>query len=104
MAELIAPQGKICSIVDTSKSVDINKLKAKSVTFIWEFMFTRSMFNTSDIEKQHEILTQITSLVDEGKIKSTLTKTYEGFNVDNFKEAHRVTERGTNIGKIAITY
>lgn len=34
MAELIAPQGKICSIVDTSKSIDINKLKAKSVTFI----------------------------------------------------------------------
>ncbi len=104
MAELIAPQGKICSIVDTSKSIDINKLKAKSVTFIWEFMFTRSMFNTSDIEKQHQILTKIASLVDDGKIKSTLTKIYEGFSVDNFKEAHRVSESGKAVGKIAINF
>lgn len=104
MAELIAPQGKICSIVDTSQSIDINKLKAKSVTFIWEFMFTRSMFNTSDIEKQHKILTKIAYLIDNGKIKSTLTKTYEGFNVDNFKEAHKLSESGKAVGKIAISF
>jgi len=104
MAELIIPQGKICSIVDTSQSVDINKLKTKSVTFIWEFMFTRSMFKTSDIEKQHKILTKIASLVDDEKIKSTLTKTYEGFSVDNFKEAHKVSESGKAVGKIAISF
>lgn len=104
MAELIAPQGKICSIVDTTEDVDINKLKPKSVTFIWEFMFTRAMFNTSDIQKQSNILTQIASLVDEGKIKTTLSKTIEGFNVDSLKEAHELTESGNNIGKIAIKF
>lgn len=67
-------------------------------------MFTRSMFTTSDIEKQHKILTKIASLIDNGKIKSTLTKTYKGFNVDNFKEAHRLSESGKAVGKIAIDF
>ena len=104
MAELIAPQGKICSIVDTSENVDLNMIKAKSVTFIWEFMFTRAMFNTDDIEKQSVILTKIASLIDEQKIKTTLTKTIKGFSVENLKEAHKITEYGKNIGKIAITF
>ena len=104
MAELIAPQGKICSIVDTSEAIDINKLKAKSITFIWEFMFTRSMFNTCDIQKQSDILTQIASLIDEKKIKTTLSKTIKGFNTNTLKEAHKLTESGKNIGKIAIEF
>lgn len=104
MVELIAPQGKICSIVDTSTPVDINKLKPKSATFIWEFMFTRSMFNTSDMERQSNILNELSSLVDEGKIKTTLSETYEGFTVENMKEAHRLSESGKAIGKIAIQF
>jgi len=104
MVELIAPQGKICSIVDSTGSIDINKLKSKSVTFVWEFMFTRTMFNTEDIVKQHKILTQIATLVDEGKIKTTLSKTIEGFSVKSFKEAHKLSESGKTIGKIAITF
>lgn len=104
MAELIAPQGKICSIVDTTEAVDINKLKPKSVTFIWEFMFTRAMFNTEDIREQSNILSQIASLVDEGKIKTTLSKTIEGFSVKSLKQAHELTESGNNIGKIAISF
>jgi len=104
MVELIAPQGRICAIVDTSSDVDISKLKSKSVTFSWEFMFTRSMFNTEDIEEQSHILERIASLVDEGKIKSTLTKTLNGFSVETFKEAHKIAQTGKAIGKIAITF
>lgn len=104
MVELIAPQGKICAIVDTTSNVDINKLKPKSVSFSWEFMFTRSMFNTEDIEEQHNILTKIAKLVDEGKIRTTLTKTMEGFSVENFKEAHEIAESGKAVGKIAIKF
>ncbi|WP_121627111.1 zinc-binding dehydrogenase [Poseidonibacter antarcticus] len=50
------------------------------------------------------ISTQIASLIDEGKIKTTLTKTIKGFSVKNLKEAHKITEYGKNIGKIAITF
>ncbi|RXJ98656.1 NADPH:quinone reductase [Arcobacter sp. CECT 8989] len=104
MAELIAPQGKICSIVDTNTPVDINKLKPKSASFMWEFMFTRPMLNTDDIKKQGEILSQIASLVDEGKIRTTLTKTINGFSVASIKKAHKISESGKAIGKIAIKF
>ena len=50
MVELIRPQGKICSIVE-SKGVELEKLQMKSATFIWELMFTRSMYATDDIAK-----------------------------------------------------
>ena len=37
MAEAIAPQGKICSIVETEEPLNLTLLKNKSVTFVWEF-------------------------------------------------------------------
>ena len=104
MAELIAPQGKICLLVDASEPLDINKFKLKSVSINWESMFTRTMFKTQDLKQQQEILTHISKLADEGKIKTTLNKTLEGFSVENIKEAHKLTQSGKNIGKIALTF
>ena len=40
MAQVIRPQGKICSIVGNRQPLDLNLLKSKSVTFAWEFMFS----------------------------------------------------------------
>ena len=54
----------------------MDKLKSKSAGFVWEFMFTRSMYQTADRIKQHEMLNKIAQLVDSGKITSTLNKTY----------------------------
>lgn len=104
MSELIAPQGSICSIVEFDGALDFSTLKAKSATFVWEFMFTRSMFKTADIEEQHNILKQMATLIDEGKIKTTLTQTIEGFNVESIKEAHKIVENGKSIGKLAIDF
>ncbi|ABG41150.1 Alcohol dehydrogenase, zinc-binding protein [Paraglaciecola sp. T6c] len=104
MVELIAPQGMISSIVEVNSKVDISPLAAKSAGFVWELMFTRSMFNTSDIVRQQDILAEIAQLLDQGSIKSTLTQTFNGFNVDTFKEAHSVIESGKSIGKTAVIY
>jgi zinc-binding alcohol dehydrogenase family protein len=104
MSELIVPQGSICSIVEFDGALDFSILKAKSATFVWEFMFTRSMFKTADIEEQHNILKQIATLIDEGKIKTTLTQTIEGFNVESIKEAHKIVESGKSIGKLVIDF
>lgn len=104
MCELIAPQGSICSIVDVQGELDFSILKSKSATFVWEFMFTRSMYNTEDIEEQKKILQNISALIDEGKIETTLTKTIEGFSVDSIKNAHKLVESGKSIGKIAIDF
>ncbi len=104
MAELIAPQGSICSIVASKENVDLNKLRDKSVTFIWEVMFTRSRLNTKDIRRQQDILKQMANLLDEGKIKTTLNQSIHGFSVENFKKAHSLIEGGKTIGKIAIVF
>lgn len=104
IAEIIKPQGHIVSITASSKPLNLNLLKSKSVTFSWELMYTRSMFSTEDMEKQHEILNKIAELLDAGTIKSTLTTTLEGFTVDNLKKAHQMQESGKTIGKTVILF
>lgn len=104
MAELIAPQGMIASIVEFEGNVNLSKLQGKSAGFVWELMFTRSLFKTEDMKKQHQILSQISNLVDCGRIKTTLTQSINGFTLESIKEAHKQIETGKTIGKIAINY
>lgn len=104
IAELIKPQGHIASITGSSNPVALNLLKNKSVSFSWELMFTRSMFQTEDQLEQHNILNTVSLLLDQGMLKTTLNKTLHGLEVKNFKEAHALLESGKTIGKIAITF
>lgn len=103
MAELIKPQGKICSIVETAQPVDLNLLKNKSATFAWELMFTRSMFQTADMTEQHHILDRIGKLVDEGVLKTTLNESLSPINAANLRQAHAQLEAGGTIGKIVLS-
>lgn len=107
MAEVIAPQGKICSIVPADKaswtgSLDMDLLFAKSVTFVWELMFTRSMFQTKDMIKQHDLLNKLADLIDNGKLKTTLTERLEPINAKNLRAVHEKMETGRSIGKIVL--
>jgi len=104
IVELIKPQGHISSITGSSTPVALNKLKNKSVSFSWEVMFTRSMYQTDDMIEQHHILNKVASLLNNGTLTSTLHTTLHGFTVENLKEAHRLLESGKAIGKIAIGY
>ncbi len=103
-AEIIKPQGHIVSITGSSKPLNLDVLKTKSVTFSWESMFARSMFATDDMEQQHKILNKIASLLDSGTLKSTLTTTLNGFTVENLKKAHEMQESGKTIGKTVIKF
>jgi NADPH2:quinone reductase len=102
--ELIKPQGSIGSISDPAEAVNLRQLKGKSVSFHWELMFTRSMFETDDIQHQHEILNTVATHLNEGKLKTTLTETLEGFTVENLKKAHNQLESGSTIGKLVIKF
>lgn len=102
MVEAIAPQGFICAIVETAGKVDLGALKNKSVTFAWEFMFTRAIFQTADMIEQHRLLTDLAGLLDEGKVTPTMTKQMHGFEAKNFREAHQLLEEGKMIGKLVI--
>lgn len=102
MAESIKPQGKICSIVDAKKELHLNVLKSKSVAFVWELMFTKAMYETEDMVTQHEILSEVAKLIDEGKIKTTVTTTLSPINAENVRKAHQMIESGKTIGKIVL--
>jgi NADPH2:quinone reductase len=103
MSELIAPQGIICSIVEPEDTLDLNLLKSKSAHFVWEFMFTRSMYKTADMIEQHNLLNRIAELIDTGKIKTSLSKTLSPINAENLRLAHTQIETGKTIGKIVLT-
>ncbi|WP_119079395.1 zinc-binding alcohol dehydrogenase family protein [Chitinophaga alhagiae] len=104
MADLIKPQGHIVSITGSSTPVALNKLKSKSVTFSWELMYTRSSFQTEDMQEQHKILNQVANLLDNGTLVTTLSTTLHGLTANTLKEAHRLQESGKAIGKTVILY
>lgn len=100
--ELLAPMGKI-ALIDDPQSVDIKKLKPKCLSLHWEFMFTRSMFNTIDMIEQHHLLNKISELIDQGYIQTTVGKDLGTINAKNLRLAHEEIESGKSIGKIVLT-
>ncbi|MFG2846469.1 zinc-binding alcohol dehydrogenase family protein [Kitasatospora sp. NPDC048296] len=101
-AEALNPFGQIVAI-DDFDTLEIGALKAKSISFHWEFMYTRSMFRTPDQATQHRILAQVARLVDAGLITTTATRDLGPINSANLREAHRLLESGTAIGKTTLT-
>jgi alcohol dehydrogenase len=99
MAKAIVPQGKITAIVESAQIPDIGLLKAKSVTFAWEFMFTRAMFQTPDMIQQHELLKEVAHLVDAGRLITTMTRHGGILSPATLAAAHRDQEAGRMIGK-----
>jgi NADPH2:quinone reductase len=103
IADVVAPQGCIGLVVGLRAPLDLELIKNKSASVHWEFMFTRSMFGTPDIVRQHEILTRSADLVDRGELHTTVTETLRPINATNLREAHRRLESGTTIGKLVLT-
>jgi zinc-binding alcohol dehydrogenase family protein len=103
MADIIRPQGRIVSIVENEKPLDLNLLKSKSATFVWEFVFTRSMYQTPDMEEQGQSLNRIAELVDSGKLRTTLTNPVSPINAVNLRTTHAQIESGRAIGKLVLT-
>ena len=93
--------GKI-ALIDDPQSIDIRKLKPKCLSLHWEFMFTRSMFNTVDISEQHNLLNKVSELIDQGYIQTTVGKNLGTINAKNLRIAHEELELGKSIGKIVL--
>ncbi|QET06184.1 zinc-binding alcohol dehydrogenase family protein [Cupriavidus pauculus] len=102
MAEAIAPQGKICSIVENAGPLAIGALKSKSATFVWEFMFTRAMYGTPDMIAQHKLLNEVARLIDAGRLQTTLGENLGTINAENLRRAHAMLEGGQTIGKLVL--
>ncbi|WP_142847615.1 zinc-binding alcohol dehydrogenase family protein [Telmatospirillum sp. J64-1] len=101
IANCIAPQGRL-ALIDDPASLDISLLKRKSVSIHWEFMFTRSLFGTADIEEQHKLLAEVSRLVDDGTLRTTLSDIFGTINAKNLIRAHALIESGKAKGKIVL--
>jgi len=101
MADVIKPQGRLCTIVETKGGVpvNINPFQRKSVAFCWELMFTRPMFQTPDMQAQHHLLDEVAGLLESGTLRTTRTTSFGQMNAENLRRAHAAVERGDMIGK-----
>jgi zinc-binding alcohol dehydrogenase family protein len=102
MGDVIKPFGRIASIVETSEPVDLGRLMRKSVSFSWELMFTRAIFQTPDMDTQHRILRQVAEWLDAGRLKSTVTETLSPISAANLRAAHAKVESGKMTGKLVL--
>jgi zinc-binding alcohol dehydrogenase family protein len=102
VVEAIAPQGKYSLIDDPTTPIDIMKFKRKAVSLHWELMFTRSLFNTTDMIEQHRILDRLAELVDAGTIRTTANENFGRISAENLRRAHALIESGRARGKIVL--
>ena len=98
IVELIKPRGHI-AMIDDPQNLDIAAIKLKALSFSWEFMFARSMFQTEDMDAQHKLLNRVADLLDEGKLTATANKHCGKISVANLRSALELQESGTAIGK-----
>lgn len=101
IVELMAPQGRF-GLIDDPKVLDANPLKRKSLSLHWELMFTRSLFHTADMGEQGKLLAEVSRLVDEGKVRTTLAEHFGTINANNLKRAHALIESNRAKGKIVL--
>jgi zinc-binding alcohol dehydrogenase family protein len=102
LPRLIAPQGRICSIVRMGKPVDLSLLQEKSASFAWEGMFTRSTFQTPDMEAQHGLLEDAAGLLESGVLVTTVRENLGKICAAHLKRAHQRIEQGHMVGKVVL--
>jgi len=101
VVDLIAPRGQI-AMIDDPGSLDVAKLKSKAISFHWECMFTRPMFETADMDAQRSLLCRVGQLVDAGKLRSTVTERLGRMAAASLIEAHKRQESGRGVGKLVL--
>jgi len=101
IAELIAPQGRF-GLIDDPAGFDIMLFKRKAVSIHHELMFTRPIYQTPDMAEQGRILNEVSRLVDQGKLRTTLSERLSPINATNLKHAHALIESGKARGKIVL--
>jgi len=101
-AKITKPQGKIGCIVRTMKPIDLQILHDKSIAVCLEGMFTRSTFQTADMEAQHLLLNEAAGLVEAGVLKGTMTQNLGKIDAATLRRAHQMLENGHVIGKLVL--
>jgi zinc-binding alcohol dehydrogenase family protein len=101
IAEFMAPQGKY-GLIDDPAEFNVAVFKGKAISVHWESMFTRSSFQTPDMIAQHNLLNDVSDLIDKGVLRTTMDQAFGTINAANLKRAHALLESGKSRGKIVL--
>ena len=101
LIEVLKPQGHF-GLIDDPKTLDVMPMKRKALSLHWELMFTRAIYETPDMIKQHELLNRVADLIDQGVLKTTLGENFGTINAENMRRAHALVESGRAKGKIVL--
>lgn len=102
-SRLLKPFGKIGSIVEPKKDLNMTTLKNKSGALVWEYMFAKTDAGYQ-LDSQGKILQLLVKLLASQKIHSTLTKIIPGFSPEAIFMAHQMLEKNDTVGKIVVHY
>ncbi|MEK8031751.1 zinc-binding alcohol dehydrogenase family protein [Ideonella sp. DXS29W] len=97
----LKPQGSL-AVIDDMHGLDVMKLKTKSIALHWELMFTRSLFETPDMDQQGQLLAEVARLVDAGQLRTTVHTTLAPIHAANLRQAHALIESGSAQGKVVL--
>ena len=73
----------------------------KSIALGFEFMFTRSLFETADMQAQHDILNEVSRLLDASVLECILTESFGLLTPENLRRVHARVESRAMIGRLA---
>ncbi|MEE9211544.1 MAG: zinc-binding dehydrogenase [Phycisphaeraceae bacterium] len=96
--DCVAVNGRIVSIVGGNSPRLTEALFFKNASLHYEFMGTPTVHGIRP-QSQGEILRTVCELVDAGKLKPHVSRT---FTLEQLPEAHRLQESGHTVGKIAV--
>jgi zinc-binding alcohol dehydrogenase family protein len=101
LIECLAPLGHICVILagDPARQLDVSGLFTLRGSLSFEFMFSRPRYEVEP-QKQGEILNEVSRLLDEGTLRSTMT---ESMSWRDIQDAHGRIETMHTIGKLVLT-
>ena len=101
IAAVVAPAGRI-GLIDDPDPFDLSAIKGKSASLHWESMFTRAVFETADMQAQHDLLNEASGMLESGAMQTTLADHYGPINAANLRRAHALIESGRARGKIVL--
>ena len=103
VGKIIKPQGRVCSLLPLQNPLP-GSFFGKSVTFSYELMYTRSVYETDDWIKQHEYLTELKNQVEQGFIRSNLETLYSEMNEETLTKAYEQLMTEHTVGKIVLDH
>lgn len=97
-AEVLKPFGRY-GLIDDPTHFDASVFKRKSASIHWELMFTKSLYQTGDMQSQGAILRNIADLVDSGTLRCTRVDPSPALSALALDAALIAHQSGSAVGK-----